>query len=111
MTVIIQNNRPRPRPYISRNEYITQYHGDIVNFVNLVLLERHVKSSCLPALSNPGPRHVRVLPAVDQVRRPSPVQLAQERQSRRRGTLSVCRRRLQPRIHLSRQSHVLIIVI
>jgi len=46
------------------------------------------------ALRNPGARHVCILSAADQVRRPSSLQLAQERQSRRRGTLPLCRRRL-----------------
>jgi len=54
------------------------------------------------ALPDPGAWHVCVLPTTDQVRRPSSVKLAQERQSRCWGTVSLCRWRIQPRLHLTR---------
>jgi len=57
---------------------------------------------CAAALSDPRSWHVRVLPAVDQVRRLTPVKLAEESQSWSRGALPLCCRRLQPRINLTR---------
>ena len=62
------------------------------------------------ALPDLGSRHVRVLPAADQVRGSPSLHLAQEPLARRRTPLPLRRRGLQPLIQVTRQSLFLLLL-
>ena len=61
----------------------------------------------LPALPDPGARHVRLLSPPHQVRRPASLQLAEELYDRDRVAVSVCGRSVQPLGEITRMCSVL----